>query len=57
MQNERIPLIIPSYEPDDRLITLLQNLKSAGFTNIVVLDDGSGDAYQELFARVENEYG
>ncbi len=42
MQNEWIPLIIPSYEPDDRLITLLQNLKFAGFTNIVVLDDGSG---------------
>lgn len=57
MQNERIPLIIPSYEPDDRLITLLQNLKSAGFTNIIVLDDGSGDAYQELFAQAEKEYG
>ncbi len=44
-------------KPDDRLITLLQNLKFAGFTNIVVLDDGSGDAYQELFARAESEYG
>lgn len=57
MQNQQIPLIIPAYEPDERLITLLQNLKTAGFCNIILLDDGSGEAYHELFETAEKEYG
>ena len=36
-----IPIIIPSYEPDDKLLGLLKKLKETGFKNIVVVDDGS----------------
>lgn len=48
-----IPVIIPAYEPDEKLITLLQQLKEAGIVSIVVVDDGSGAAYRELFERAE----
>ena len=42
--NKKVPIIIPAYEPDEKMVTLVENLKSAGFTEIVVVDDGSKDA-------------
>lgn len=44
-----IPVIIPAYEPDEKLIVLLKHLKEAGIVNIVVVDDGSGKDYRDLF--------
>lgn len=52
-----IPVIIPAYEPDEKLIVLLRKLKEAGIVNIVVVDDGSGGAYQELFRQAESVEG
>ena len=46
-----IPVIIPAYEPDDKLITLLQALQQAGIKHVVVVDDGSGSEYEALFAQ------
>lgn len=46
-----IPVIIPSYEPDEKLITLLQDLKAAGIRHVVLVDDGSGEAYAPFFSR------
>ncbi len=46
-----IPVIIPSYEPDEKLITLLQALQEAGIRHVVVVDDGSGERYASFFAR------
>ena len=40
MSNE-IPVIIPAYEPDDKLIKLVEDLKTAGIGPVVVVDDGS----------------
>ena len=52
--NSRIPIVIPSYEPDEKLLRLVQTLKMAGFSQIIVVDDGSEDkGYQELFAKVQ----
>ncbi|MCM1124017.1 MAG: bifunctional glycosyltransferase family 2/GtrA family protein [Eubacterium sp.] len=48
-----IPVIIPAYEPDDKLITLLKALKQAGIQHVVVVDDGSGGQYAPLFAQAE----
>ena len=44
-----IPIIIPAYEPDDRLITLLKTLKKASISPIILINDGSGHAYQKIF--------
>ncbi len=42
--------LIPAYEPDEKLIILLHSLKNSNFRNIVI-DDGSGKEYSEIFRR------
>lgn len=46
-----IPVIIPSYEPDEKLIALLHDLKASGIRHVVVVDDGSGEAYASFFEQ------
>ena len=46
-------VIIPSLEPDEKLITLVDDLLAIGFVFIIVIDDGSGDKYKGLFCKVE----
>lgn len=43
-----IPIIIPAYEPDVQLVTLVQNLCQAGL-NLIIVDDGSGPDYEAIF--------
>lgn len=45
-------ILIPAYEPDAQLIDLTKKLKKEGFA-VVVVDDGSGPAYSEIFAAVK----
>jgi len=46
-------VLIPSYQPDERLIRLLDDLRDcAPDLHLVVVDDGSGPAYREVFAAV-----
>lgn len=49
--NYDIPVIIPAYEPDEKLIRLLDGLQAAGVRHVVVVDDGSGESYGTLFDR------
>lgn len=53
MMKWETPIVIPSYEPDEKLPTLLQGLKETGFRNIVLVDDGSGEAYAGIFEEAE----
>lgn len=55
--SEKTPLyaLIPSYEPTDVLVSLAAELKDAGFS-VLIVDDGSGEAYQSVFAAAA-EYG
>ncbi len=46
-------VLIPSLQPDERLVTYVKELKTAGFEDIVVVDDGSGREYRAVFDRVE----
>ena len=41
-------ILIPAYKPDHLLIKLLHDLKKEGF-DAVVVNDGSGDEYQNIF--------
>ncbi|WEO78493.1 GtrA family protein [Cryobacterium sp. SO2] len=46
-------ILIPAYEPDARLVTLVTDLTLAAPTStIVVVDDGSGEVYRPLFDAV-----
>lgn len=40
--------LIPAYEPSEPLLTLVAQLYGAGF-QIVLVDDGSGEAYRSIF--------
>jgi len=48
-------VIIPAYQPDQRLIELVQQL-SLKQVSIVVVDDGSGPAYHKIFNQLEAVY-
>lgn len=52
----KIPLIIPSYEPDEKLIKLLADLQKDGYENILIVDDGSAEGYQPVFEQAEKEF-
>lgn len=45
-------VIIPSLEPDSRLLPYVKTLLEAGFT-VLVVDDGSGAPYQPIFNEIE----
>ena len=46
-------LIIPAYEPEEHLIKLLEEADKIKLFKIIVVDDGSGEEYQEVFQRAE----
>ena len=48
-----IPLIIPSYEPDERLLQLLNTLRDYPFGPVLLVNDGSSPAYQTFFDRAK----
>ena len=52
----RVPIIIPSYEPDAELLKLCEALCGKGLTDVVIVDDGSGPDYAPLFEEVETKY-
>ena len=51
MRNRMIALI-PAYEPDQKIIDLVADLKKRGF-DIVIVDDGSGPGSREMFGELE----
>lgn len=51
-----IPVIIPAYEPDEKLIGLLEELRKNGIQNVVVVNDGSSRDCDEVFRRAREEY-
>ena len=46
-------VLIPAYCPDERLTDLVADLLPLGFRCIIVVDDGSGPAHADVFARCE----
>lgn len=54
---ERVSVIIPAYRPDQKLIGTLEGLCQAGFTDILVVDDGSGPEFASVFAQVREMPG
>ncbi len=44
-------VIIPAYEPDNALNLIAEQLSAEGFT-VIVVDDGSGENYKDIFTAV-----
>ena len=49
-----IPIVIPSYEPDERLIALLHDLDDKAMGPVVIVNDGSSEKYDEIFKEAES---
>ena len=47
-------ILIPSFEPDNRLIELIESINKERF-DIIVIDDGSGERYKDIFKKIEND--
>ncbi|MGN1003905.1 MAG: glycosyltransferase [Oscillospiraceae bacterium] len=47
-----VSVIIPAYKPDQKLIGTLNELVKIGFTDILVVDDGSGEQFDPVFQQV-----
>lgn len=56
MFQEEVWIIIPSLEPDMKMISLVQDLKKEGFRNIVIVNDGSNDEYRKLYESAKENY-
>ena len=52
-----VVVVIPSLNPDAKLLSTVCSLRNEGFTRIVVLDDGSRPETVAIFSQVEREYG
>lgn len=50
---ENIVVLVPTYEPDQKFINLVEELVQRNFTNILVVNDGSSKDKQKYFKQVE----
>lgn len=46
-------VIIPAYNPEEILITYIEELKNAGLRNIIIVDDGSVETAQPIFEKIK----
>jgi glycosyltransferase involved in cell wall biosynthesis len=44
-----VPILIPSYKPAEPLIVLIRELRQLGVRHLIVVNDGSGPEYQNIF--------
>ena len=52
--NNRIIIIVPAYEPDDKLIKLLEELSKEKY-EVIIIDDGSGPNYKNIFDKCKDK--
>ncbi len=50
-----ISILIPAFEPDEKLINLIDKLAKFSFTKIYVVDDGSSKNCVNIFNYIDNE--
>ena len=53
MDKKTISIIIPAYQPDEKLIATIHKLVESGFQDILVVDDGSRESCNTIFDAVE----
>ena len=53
---DKVVIIIPSLNPNEQIITLVENLKVHGFQHIIVINDGSVTECSPYFQLLEKEH-
>ena len=54
---KNIALIIPAYKPDAKLLNTINDAQNVGFDDILIIDDGSGEQFDNVFSKVEEIAG
>ncbi|MDD6478629.1 MAG: bifunctional glycosyltransferase family 2/GtrA family protein [Oscillospiraceae bacterium] len=49
----KIAILIPAFKPNDYLCHLIATLRDSSFLPTLVVDDGSGEEYNEIFEKAE----
>ena len=47
-----VTIVLPSLNPDEKMIHTVEGILAEGFTDIVVVDDGSAAEYKKPFETV-----
>ena len=55
MNFDSIYIVIPAYEPDDKLIAVVEELTTRTDYRLIVVNDGSGDDKDEIFDKVKDK--
>ncbi|MGC6767040.1 glycosyltransferase [Enterococcus sp. LJL51] len=50
-------IVIPSYEPQEKVVLFIQQLREELSETIIVVDDGSGNKYRPIFQKLEQLQG
>ena len=53
MNKNAVSVIIPAYKPDEKLMILINDLLKAGFSDLLVVDDGSGEESSSVFQKIK----
>ena len=54
-QDKKIVILLPSYNPDEKLVKCVNDIFDAGFNEIIVVDDGSKEECQKYFDQVKDK--
>lgn len=54
---DRLAIIVPALDPDVTLVTLIDQLIALGFSNLIVVNDGSQPAAREIFETLVSRRG
>jgi putative flippase GtrA len=54
---EQVAVIIPSLNPDEKMLRFIDELKKAGFIHILIVNDGSGQEYNTYYEVTKEQYG
>lgn len=50
-------VIIPAYKPDEKLLQLTEQLQDLFAPRMIIVDDGSGEAYLPIFRELRRRFG
>lgn len=53
---EAIAIIIPALDPDNRMVSLVRELHTSGYENIILVDDGSLVSNRKYFKTCKEQY-
>ena len=56
LNEKKYSILIPSYKPDERLIELCNDLYSQNISDVLIVDDGSGNGYSDIYDRIQREF-